>query len=218
MFYGVPEQYCILALLPSYLERNNSSLVYMVNRLIRLSHHELSGFYLDNLAELHETIVKLEDKKQPAILLGVSFALVSMAEKFPMKLEHTIVMETGGMKGRKEEMTREQLHELLRGAFQVKAIHSEYGMTELLSQAYSRGSGLFHSPPWMKILIRDTYDPCSYMPFGKSGGINIMDLANVHSCAFIATQDIGKLHPNGSFEVLGRFDSSDTRGCNLMVE
>lgn len=218
LFYGDPERYCFLALLPSYLERKNSSLVYMMNRLIRMSHHELSGFYLNNLSELHETLRKLENKKQPSILFGVSFALVKMAEKFPLKLEHTIIMETGGMKGRQEEMTREELHGILKNAFQVKEIHSEYGMTELLSQAYSKGKGLFQSPPWMKILIRDTYDPYSYVPDGKSGGINIIDLANIHSCSFISTQDIGKLHPDGCFEVLGRFDSSDIRGCNLMVE
>jgi phenylacetate-coenzyme A ligase PaaK-like adenylate-forming protein len=218
LFYGSPEKYCIIALLPSYLERKNSSLVYMVNRLIQMSHSEFSGFYLNNLSELYNTLKKVENKKQPAILLGVSFALVRMAEKFPMQLEHTIIMETGGMKGKQEEMTREELHGLLRNAFQVKEIHSEYGMTELLSQAYSKGNGLFHSPPWMKIMIRDTYDPRTYIPVGKSGGINIIDLANIHSCSFISTQDIGKLNPDGGFEVLGRFDSSDTRGCNLMLE
>jgi phenylacetate-coenzyme A ligase PaaK-like adenylate-forming protein len=218
LFYGSPEKYCIIALLPSYLERKNSSLVYMVNRLIQISHHEFSGFYLNNLSELFNTLKELENKKQPTILLGVSFALVRMAEKFPMHLEHTIIMETGGMKGRQEEMTREELHELLRNAFHIKEIHSEYGMTELLSQAYSKGNGLFYSPPWMRIMIRDMYDPCTYMSMGKSGGINIIDLANIHSCSFIATQDIGKLHPDTGFEVLGRFDPSDTRGCNLMVE
>jgi phenylacetate-coenzyme A ligase PaaK-like adenylate-forming protein len=218
LFYGSPEKYCILALLPSYLERKNSSLVYMVNQLIQTSHHESSGFYLNDLSALHETLTKLENKKQPAILLGVSFALIRMAEKFPMPLEHTIIMETGGMKGKQEEMTREELHGLLKNAFHVKEIHSEYGMTELLSQAYSKGNGLFHSPPWMRILIRDLYDPCAYISTGKSGGINIIDLANIHSCSFIATQDIGKLHSNGGFEVLGRFDSSDTRGCNLITD
>jgi phenylacetate-coenzyme A ligase PaaK-like adenylate-forming protein len=218
LFYGSPGKYCILALLPSYLERKNSSLVYMVNQLIQMSRHKLSGFYLNNLSELSDTLKKLENKRQPTILLGFSFALVRMAEKFPVHLKHTIIMETGGMKGQQEEMTREELHELLRNAFHVKEIHSEYGMTELLSQAYSKGNGLFHSPPWMKVMIRDTYDPRTYIPDGKSGGINIIDLANIHSCSFIATQDIGKLHTNGGFEVLGRFDSSDTRGCNLMVE
>lgn len=218
LFYNSPEKYCILALLPSYLERKNSSLVYMVNQLIQMSKHDSSGFYLNNFSELSETLKKLENKKQSAILLGVSFALVRMAEKFPIHLEHTIIMETGGMKGRQEEMTREKLHELLKKAFHVKEIHSEYGMTELLSQAYSKGNGMFHSPPWMKIMTRDTYDPYTYVSTGKSGVINIIDLANIHSCSFIATQDIGKLHPDGGFEVLGRFDSSDTRGCNLMVE
>lgn len=218
LFYSSPEKYCILALLPSYLERKNSSLVYMVNRLIQMSNHKSSGFYLNNISELYNTLEKLENNKQPTILLGVSFALVRMAEMFPVHLEHTILMETGGMKGQQEEMTREELHGLLKNAFHVKEIHSEYGMTELLSQAYSKGNGLFHSPPWMRIMIRDTYDPRTYITDGKSGGINIIDLANIHSCSFIATQDIGKLHPDGAFEVLGRFDSSDTRGCNLMVE
>jgi phenylacetate-coenzyme A ligase PaaK-like adenylate-forming protein len=218
LFYDSPEKYCILALLPSYLERKNSSLVYMVNRLIQMSNHESGGFYLNNLSELQKTLKKLENKKQPTILFGVSFALVRMAEKYPMQLEHTIIMETGGMKGRQEEITREELHELLKNAFKVREIHSEYGMTELLSQSYSKKNGMFHSPPWMKIMIRDTYDPYTYVSAEKSGGINIIDLANIHSCSFISTQDIGKLHPDGGFEVLGRFDSSDTRGCNLMLE
>ena len=218
LFYGSPEKYCILALLPSYLERKNSSLVYMVNRIIQMSNHQSSGFYLNNFSELSETLKRLENKKQPVILLGVSFALVKMAEKFSLPLEHTIIMETGGMKGRQEEMTREELHELLKKAFHIDEIHSEYGMTELLSQAYSKGQGLFQSPPWMKIMIRDTYDPRTYVPAGRSGGINIIDLANIHSCSFIATQDIGKLILSGGFEVLGRFDNSDIRGCNLMLE
>jgi phenylacetate-coenzyme A ligase PaaK-like adenylate-forming protein len=218
MFYGSHEKYCILALLPSYLEQKNSSLVYMVDRLIQMSNHHESGFYPDNFSELIETLKKLEKIKQPVILLGVSFALVRMAEKFPLPLEHTIIMETGGMKGKQEEITREELHELLRKAFHVNEIHSEYGMTELLSQAYSKGHGLFQNPPWMKVMIRDTYDPTTYVSSGKSGGINIIDLANIHSCSFIATQDIGKLVPSGGFEVLGRFDNSDIRGCNLLLE
>jgi hypothetical protein len=218
LFYGSPDRYCILALLPSYLERKNSSLVYMVDGLIRMSRHEHSGFYLDNLSELAETIKKLESKGESALLIGVSFALVQLAEKFPLHLEHTIIMETGGMKGRQEEMIRAELHGILKEAFHVNEIHSEYGMTELLSQAYSKGHGLFHSPPWMKIMIRDTYDPLTYLPAGKSGGINIIDLANIYSCSFIATQDIGKIAPTGEFEVLGRFDNSDLRGCNLMME
>jgi phenylacetate-coenzyme A ligase PaaK-like adenylate-forming protein len=190
----------------------------MVNRLIQMSNHPESGFYLNNFSELSETLKRLENKKQPVILLGVSFALIKMAEKFSLPLEHTIIMETGGMKGRQEEMTREELHELLQKAFHINEIHSEYGMTELLSQAYSKGHGLFQTPPWMKVLIRDIYDPCTYVPAGRSGGIKIIDLANIHSCSFIATQDIGKLIPSGGFEVLGRFDNSDIRGCNLMLE
>ena len=218
LFYGSPDRYSILSLLPSYLERKNSSLVYMVNGLIRMSKHKSSGFYLNNLSELSETLKKLESEEQPVILLGVSFALVRLAEKFPMHLEHTIIMETGGMKGRQEEMIREVLHRILSEAFHVNEIHSEYGMTELLSQAYSKGHGLFQTPPWMKILIRDTYDPFTWLPAGISGGINIIDLANLYSCSFLATQDIGRINPSGSFEVLGRFDNSDIRGCNLMIE
>lgn len=218
LFYGPPDKYCILALLPSYLERKDSSLVYMVDGLIRLSRHEYSGFYLDNLSDLIEALKILESKGKSAILIGVSFALVQLAEKFPMHLEHTIIMETGGMKGRQEEMIRAELHGILNAAFHVNEIHSEYGMTELLSQAYSKGHGLFQTPPWMKIMIRDTYDPLNYLPAGKSGGINIIDLANIYSCSFIATQDIGKINLSGGFEVLGRFDNSDLRGCNLMME
>ncbi len=218
LFYGSPDKYCILALLPSYLEHKDSSLVYMTNGLIRLSRHEQSGFYPDNLSRLTETLKKLESKGQSTILIGVSFALLQFAEKFPMHLEHTVIMETGGMKGRQEEITREELHGILKEAFHLKEIHSEYGMTELLSQAYSKGNGLFHSPPWMKVMIRDTYDPLTYLPAGRSGGINIIDLANIYSCSFIATQDIGKIALSGEFEVLGRFDNSDLRGCNLMME
>jgi phenylacetate-coenzyme A ligase PaaK-like adenylate-forming protein len=218
LFYGSPDRYCILALLPAYLERKNSSLVYMVDGLIRMSRHEHSGFYPNNLSELAEIMKKLESKGESSILIGVSFALVQLAKKFPIHLKHTIIMETGGMKGRGEEMTREELHGILKEAFNVNEIHSEYGMTELLSQAYSKGHGLFQTPPWMKIIIRDTYDPLTYLPAGRSGGINIIDLANIYSCSFIATQDIGKIIPSGGFEVLGRFDNSDIRGCNLMME
>ena len=218
IFYGSPGKYCILALLPSYVERKNSSLVYMINGLIGMSQHECGGFYLDDLSDLSDTLKKLESNQQSVILLGVSFALVRFAEKFPTHLEHTIIMETGGMKGRQEEMTREELHGILTEAFHVDVIHSEYGMTEMLSQAYSKGHGIFQTPPWMKILIRDTYDPFTYLPTGESGGINIIDLANIHSCSFIATSDIGKLVSSGGFEVLGRFDNSDIRGCNLMME
>jgi len=218
LYYGDPANYCILALLPSYLERRESSLVFMAKYLIEQTNHPDSGFYLHNLDDLTEKLVKLEKKKQKTILLGVSFALLDLAEKYSLPLNYTIIIETGGMKGQREEIIREELHDILKKAFRVKEIHSEYGMTELLSQAWSERDGIFHTPPWMQILIRDIYDPLNYIPDGKSGGINIIDLANIHSCSFIATQDIGKLHPGGSFEVLGRFDNSDVRGCNLMVD
>ena len=218
LFYQAPENYCILALLPSYLERDNSSLVHMTEQLIRQSQNDSSGFYLDNYSSLNEILLDSEKNKTPTLLLGVSFALVEFAQQFPMPLNHTTLIETGGMKGRREEMTRGALHSLLKESFKSGEIHSEYGMTELLSQSWSSGRGIFKSPPWMKILIRDMYDPFSYQEENKSGGINIIDLANVWSCSFIATQDIGKIVPGGGFEVLGRFDHSDLRGCNLMIE
>ena len=216
-FYGDISEYCVLALLPSYLEREGSSLIYMVDDLIQKSGHEKSGFYLDNLQGLKDELTQLEAAGTKTLLIGVSFALLDMVEKHPVKLQHTIIMETGGMKGRRKELIREELHHILKSGFGVDRIHSEYGMTELLSQAYSKGNGRFETPPWMKIMIRDTEDPMTYHPTGKTGGINIIDLANVNSCAFIATQDLGKLHPDGNFEILGRFDYSDVRGCNLMV-
>ncbi len=216
-FYGDISEYCVLALLPSYLEREGSSLIYMVDDLIQKSGHEKSGFYLDNLQGLKDELTQLEAAGAKTLLIGVSFALLDMVEKHPVKLQHTIIMETGGMKGRRKELIREELHHILKSGFGVDRIHSEYGMTELLSQAYSKGNGRFETPPWMKIMIRDTEDPMTYHPTGKTGGINIIDLANVNSCAFIATQDLGKLHPDGNFEILGRFDYSDVRGCNLMV-
>lgn len=216
-FYGDAKEYCVLALLPSYLEREGSSLIYMVDDLIEKSGHIKSGFYLDNLEGLKDQLKQLEAVGTKTLLIGVSFALLNMAEKHPIKLRNTVVMETGGMKGRRKELIREELHRILKSGFGVEKIHSEYGMTELLSQAYSKGHGHFDTPPWMKIMIRDTEDPMTYQPTGKTGGMNIIDLANVNSCAFIATQDLGKLHPDGSFEILGRFDHSDVRGCNLMV-
>lgn len=216
-FYGDPSDYCILALLPSYLERSDSSLVYMTRHLIRESQHPDSGFYLDEFRRLADRLKTLESSGQKSLLLGVSFALLDLAEQFPMPLEHTIVMETGGMKGRREEITREELHSILGEAFSLGSIHSEYGMTELLSQAYSKGKGIFHPPPWMKIMIRDPYDPLSSGYRGTSGGINIIDLANIHSCAFLSTGDSGKVHRDGGFEVLGRLDDSEIRGCNLMI-
>ncbi|MEM8999343.1 MAG: acyl transferase [Bacteroidota bacterium] len=216
-FYGPVENTCILALLPSYLERQNSSLVYMANRLIKMSKHQNSGFYLTDLSALKDTLQHLESKKTKSILIGVSFALLDFATQFPMKLSHCILMETGGMKGRRKEMIREELHSILKNAFGLAKIHSEYGMTELLSQAYSKGDGLFKAPPWMKVCIRDTEDPLSWQAPGKTGGINIIDLTNAYSCPFIATQDLGKMHSDGKFEVLGRFDHADVRGCNLMA-
>ena len=215
--YGNITDYCILALLPSYLEREGSSLTDMVQGLISLSKNQDSGFYLYNHAELSEKIKKQEEKKQKTILLGVSFALLDFAEAFSYPLKHTIIMETGGMKGRRKEVTRQELHQVLCSRFNVSEIHSEYGMTELLSQAYSKGNGLYQAPPWMKVLIRDQYDPFNFIGCEQTGGINVIDLANIYSCSFIETKDLGKLHTNGSFEVIGRFDTSDIRGCNLMV-
>lgn len=217
-FYGEPSDYCILALLPGYLERSGSSLVYMVDYLIGLSNHPHSGFYLHDLSALAGKLHHLHEKGQRILLIGVSFALLDLAEQFPVQIPNAIIMETGGMKGRRKELVREELHQTLMGAFGVESIHSEYGMTELFSQAYSKGQGLFECPPWMKVLIRDTNDPLSILPHGRSGGINIIDLANIHTCSFLSTQDLGKTHPNGQFEVLGRFDNSDIRGCNLMVD
>ena len=216
-FYGKPEELCILALLPSYLERDGSSLIYMVNSLIDRSAHPSSGFYLHNLGELHQKLIALEQKGSKTMLIGVSFALLDLVEQFPSTLKNTMVMETGGMKGRRKELIREELHQILKKGLGIDHIHSEYGMTELLSQGYSKGNGVFDTPPWMKIITRDTEDPLSIQPNGKTGGINVIDLANLYSCSFIATQDLGKVHSNGTFEVLGRFDDSDIRGCNLMV-
>lgn len=217
-FFGSPEELCILALLPSYLERETSSLVYMMDHLIRWSGHPDSGFYLDQLGELSAILQKRNNDGHPTLLVGVSFALLDLAEQHPMELwNHICVMETGGMKGRRKEMVRSELHQQLKEAFGLDAVHSEYGMTELLSQAYSEGEGVFLSPPWMKVLIRDPNDPLTLLPHGKSGGINIIDLANVYSCSFVATGDLGKVQEDGSFEVLGRYDHSDIRGCNLLV-
>ena len=216
-FYGNIEDYVVLALLPSYLEREGSSLIHMVDDLIQLSNHPESGFYLHNYDELIEKIIQLDESGQNVILIGVTYALLDVIEKHSFQLENTIIMETGGMKGKRKEMIREELHQQLCNGFGVESIHSEYGMTELLSQAYSLGEGIFECPSWMQISIRDTEDALSYVREGKTGGINVIDLANINSCSFIATQDLGKKYSNGSFEVLGRFDHSDIRGCNLMV-
>ena len=222
-FYGLPKNKCILGLLPSYLERKNSSLVIMVAELIKASNNDLSGFYLYDHEKLHSTIVHNEILKLPTLLIGVTYALLDFAEKYPMQLRHTIVMETGGMKGRREEQTRQQVHALLQHQLGISLVHSEYGMTELLSQAYSKGDGLFHCPGWMKVFLRDEDDPFQIKTAAGAtkksltGIINIIDLANIYSCSFIATDDIGRLHANESFEVLGRTDSSDMRGCSLLV-
>ncbi len=216
-FYGNVKDYTILALLPSYLEREGSSLIYMVEDMIQESKHPKSGFYLNDLDALKQTLLELETSGQKTLLIGVSYALLDLVEFHQFDLKHTIVMETGGMKGRRKELIKSELHAILKKGFCVDKIHSEYGMTELLSQAYSKGDGLFSTPPWMKVLIRDPEDALTILGEKKSGGLNIIDLANINSCAFIATQDLGKIHENGTFEVLGRFDQSDIRGCNLMV-
>ena len=216
-FYGNIQDYVVLALLPSYLERQGSSLVYMFDDLIIQSQNPESGFYLSNYDELIQKLVALDNSGQNVILIGVTYALLDLLELQKFSLQHTIVMETGGMKGKRKEMVREELHDILCKGFGVSQIHSEYGMTELLSQAYSLGNGIFECPSWMQVLIRDPEDPFNYLVDGKTGGINVIDLANINSCSFIATQDLGKKNPNNSFEVLGRFDNSDIRGCNLMV-
>jgi phenylacetate-coenzyme A ligase PaaK-like adenylate-forming protein len=216
-FYGNIEDYVVLALLPSYLDREGSSLIHMVDDLIQLSNQAESGFYLHNYDELIEKLTQLDQEGQNVLLIGVTYALLDLIEKHSFQLENTIIMETGGMKGKRKEMIREELHLQLCRGFGVNAIHSEYGMTELLSQAYSLGGGIFECPSWMQIFVRDTEDALSYVREGKTGGINVIDLANINSCSFIATQDLGKKYSNGSFEVLGRFDHSDIRGCNLMV-
>ncbi|WP_284652710.1 LuxE/PaaK family acyltransferase [Flavobacterium terrisoli] len=216
-FYGNIEDYAVLALLPSYLERSGSSLIYMVKDLIELSNNEHSGFYLRNYDELISKLIELDNSGQNVILIGVTYALLDLIEQQNFQLKNTIIMETGGMKGKRKEIIREELHEILCQGFGVSSIHSEYGMTELLSQAYSLGNGIFECPAWMQILVRDPEDALTYVDYGKTGGVNVIDLANINSCSFIATQDLGKKYANNSFEVLGRFDNSDIRGCNLMV-
>jgi hypothetical protein len=220
LFYGPVNKWCIIGLLPSYLERKNSSLVFMVAELIHQSRHPQSGFYLYEYERLYKTLNELEKDKQKTLLIGVAFALLDFTEQYPLPLFYTTVLETGGMKGKRKEMVRQELHELLKQKFKVDTIHSEYGMTELLSQAYSQGNGIFRCPSWMKVLIRDEEDPL-LIKFATetpiSGAINIVDFANIYSCSFIAADDAGKLYPDGSFEVLGRIDDSDVRGCSLMA-
>jgi hypothetical protein len=219
LFYGEPEEYLIAALLPSYIEREGSSLVYMADSLIKKSGRVESGFYKSDASELILTLYKAKGVNQKILLLGVSFALLDLAENESPDLSEVIVMETGGMKGRRKELTRSELHAILKEKLNVTSIHSEYGMTELLSQAYSKGDGIFYCPPWMKVIIRDPQDPLTlYTEPVKTGGINIIDLANINSCSFIATGDLGRIHDDGGFEVLGRFDNSDIRGCNLIAE
>jgi len=214
--YGPIKNWCIIGLLPSYLERQGSSLIYMVDEMIRLSAHPLSGFYLDEFDKLASVLEITEAAKQPVLLIGVTFALLDFAASHSIRLKHTVIMETGGMKGRRRELTRREVHDYLKQQFSVDAIHSEYGMTELLSQAYSKGEGRFVCPQWMKVLVRDEEDPLSVSTYGK-GILNIIDLTNADSCAFIATDDAGIVYEDGSFEVWGRVDNSDIRGCSLLV-
>lgn len=216
-FYGDIKEYTLLALLPSYAEREGSSLIYMVDDLINQAKAD-SGYYLYNHADLADKLAQLKSQNQKTLLIGVTYALLDFVEQYQIDFPELIVMETGGMKGKRREMVREELHEILCDGFGVKHIHSEYGMTELLSQAYSKRNGVFECPPWMQIHIRDTNDPLQLLSEGKTGGINIIDLANLYSCSFIATQDLGRTTANGQFEILGRFDQSDIRGCNLMVQ
>lgn len=216
-FYGDVENYVVLALLPGYLERRGSSLIYMIDHFIKKSSSEHSGFYLNELEALSDNLEALDSKGQKVLLVGVTYALLDLIEKKRFKLQNTIIMETGGMKGKRKELVRKELHDILSQGFGVEQIHSEYGMTELLSQAYSTGNGIFETPPWMHIMIRDTEDPFSELEKGRTGGINVIDLANVNSCSFIATQDLGRKIGINKFEILGRFDHSDIRGCNLMV-
>lgn len=217
-FYGDPAEYCILALLPSYLERQGSSLIFMVKELMDQSGHPLNGFFMYEHEMLAKKLLKLRDQKQKTILLGVSYALMDFAADYSFSFPELIIIETGGMKGKRKEIVREELHDIIKKSFGVPLVHSEYGMTELLSQAWSNGQGHFKTPPWMKVLIHDTNDPMSFLDTGKNGGISVIDLANIHSCSFIATSDLGHLYNDGTFGVSGRYDNSDIRGCNLMAE
>ena len=221
LFYGEPADHCIIALLPAYLERNNSSLVLMADKLIEQSKHPQSGFYLNEFNKLQQTLLQLEKQQQPTLLIGVTFALLDFAEQYPMNLNYTTIMETGGMKGRRAEITRPEVHQILMDNLGIKKVHSEYGMTELLSQAYSKGDGIFDCPPWMKVLVREEDDPLSVLLADAnktiSGAVNVIDLANIYSCSFIATDDAAKLYPDESFEILGRLDNSDIRGCSLLA-
>lgn len=215
--FGDLNNFVILALLPSYLERKGSSLVYMMNRLIELNNDPRSGFYLHDYEKLSETLNSLKSSSKKTLLIGVTYALLNLAEKFPVRFPELLLMETGGMKGMRREMIRKELHDIFKKSFGVRQVYSEYGMTELLSQAYALQDGVFRTPPWMRVLVRDTNDPFTLLDQGKTGGINIIDLANMYSCSFIATSDLGRTIDDDTFEMLGRFDNSDVRGCNLMV-
>lgn len=217
LFYGEPSDYCVLALLPNYLQRTGSSLVYMCNRLIHESGHPASGFFLDNIAQLSQVIKRLKQEGQKTLLIGVSYALMDLCDLGIELNEDFSVMETGGMKGTRKELLKPELHEYLQNGFKISTIHSEYGMTELLSQAYSKAGGVFHCPPWMNVMVRELNDPLSLRKDFKTGGLNVIDLANLHSCSFIATKDLGRLNPDGGFEIMGRYNNSDVRGCNLMM-
>lgn len=217
-FYGDVNRLTILALLPSYQEREGSSLIYMVDDLVKDADPQHSGYFLHDNERLYQVLQQLQQRGKPTLLIGVTYALLDFIEQYPIKFPQLMVMETGGMKGKRKEMIRAELHQLLCEGFGVENIHSEYGMTELLSQAYSHGEGVFYCPPWMEILTRDTNDPLAILPKGATGGINVIDLANINSCSFIATQDLGKVRHDGGFEILGRFDQSDIRGCNLLVQ
>ena len=222
-FYGNEKKICIIGLLPSYLERKGSSLVYMVNDLIKKSAHKASGFYLYDHEKLKDVLLQNEKDLQPTLLIGVTYALLDFAEQNKLRLNNTIIMETGGMKGRREEMNRKEVHEILKKNLGVTSIHSEYGMTELLSQAYSKGEGIFECPAWMRILIRKEDEPFDISTGGNckemfcNGAVNIIDLANIYSCSFIATDDMGELYRNNNFEITGRLENSDMRGCGLMI-
>jgi hypothetical protein len=216
LFYGDIKDWCIIGLLPSYLQQKNSSLVKMVDELIKRSGNNESGFYLHEYQKLHAVLQQLESRQQKTLLIGVTYALLDFAEQFPMPLASTIIMETGGMKGRRKEITRDEVHDILKQQFNIEQVHSEYGMSELLSQAYAKANGRFHCPPWMKIFVGDEDDPLLVKAKGK-GALNIIDLANANSCAFIATDDVGEVFEDGSFTVAGRLDGSDIRGCSLMV-
>lgn len=216
-FYGSPDRYQFLALVPTPEQSPESSLVFMVQRLMDLSQSAESGYFLNNFSGLEARLRQSQTTGRKVFLIGLTYALLDFAHSHPGDYGVPVILETGGMKGRGREMTREELHGVLCQAFRVEKIHSEYSMTELLSQAYSLGDGLFSTPPWMKIMIRDANDPFSYLGQGRTGGVNIIDLANIHSCSFISTQDLGRIHSDGRFEVLGRFDASDARGCSLML-